>query len=96
MLYVAKKILKLLCLGEVQVNNFLSLFRTKTLGKARINYGELDKWFRECSNVLENEEEPYIVDYIIRIEDYDKKSFFRFTFTCSTKKLIADCEFVFK
>ena len=73
---------------EMQINNFLQHWKKKAIGKATIDYGELEKWFIECSKVPDNDEESYIVDHLIHIDDNKpEKNYFRFT--CSTKKLIA-------
>ncbi|XP_055307394.1 uncharacterized protein LOC129571604 [Sitodiplosis mosellana] len=72
---------------KATLNNFLAKLRKEKFGCERLNYGTLELWLSESSNVPSNEDEPFIVSYDMHIDDENnEKSTFRFL--VSTKLLL--------
>lgn len=65
----------------------LSKLRKEKYGSEKLNFGSLEKWLSECSEVPTSENEPYIVNFEIVIDEKDEtNSVFRFF--VSTKLLL--------
>ncbi|XP_031357818.1 uncharacterized protein LOC116181586 [Photinus pyralis] len=54
-----------------QLKTFLTSLRSKTLGASTISAGELSNWCSANSNVPSNEDQPYVLDFKIDVDDAD-------------------------
>ncbi|XP_031334611.1 uncharacterized protein LOC116164553 [Photinus pyralis] len=54
-----------------QLKTFLTSLRSKTLGASTISAGELSNWCSANSNVPTNEDQPYVLDFKIDVDDAD-------------------------
>lgn len=68
---------------KIQLNNYLSDRRRIQFGQPTIYLGELEKWIHDHENILEDEDEPFIMKYWILESD---QPIFRFVLT--TKKVL--------
>lgn len=70
-----------------RLNTFLTKLRKEKCGNETLNYGTLQKWFVECSDIPDIATDPFIVNYEIAIDDKnDENSQFRFF--VSSKRLL--------
>lgn len=72
---------------KTALNNFLAKLRKEKFGSARLNYGTLEVWLSENTSVPSDEDEPFIVNFDIHIDDEDIENS-KFRFMVSTKLLL--------
>lgn len=69
------------------LNNFLVKLRKEKFGSETLNYGTLEQWLAENVEVPPNENEPFIVNYYVHIDD-DNFENSKFRFFVSSKLLL--------
>lgn len=73
--------------SKTSLNNFLVKLRKEKFGSVALNYGTLEQWLAENVDVPSNENEPFIVNYHVHIDDDDRENS-KFRFFVSTKLLL--------
>lgn len=72
---------------KAQLTTFLTKLRNEKFGAAKLHFGSLEQWLKECNEVPENENQPFVVSYNVKVDD-SKPDNSTFRFFVSTKTLI--------
>lgn len=73
--------------SKSKLTTFLAKLRKEKFGSQKLHYGSLQKWLNENSELPISDDQPFVVDHIVNVNDDDiEKSFFRFF--VSTKRLL--------
>lgn len=73
--------------SQSQLQTVLKRIRGEKFGQEKIHLGTLEKWLAEHTVVPSEDTEPYVVDYVIRINE-SKPDESEFRFLISSKKLL--------
>lgn len=65
----------------------MTKLRNEKYGEARLHFGSLEQWLKECNEVPQNWDQPFVVAYECNIDDTSPDDS-TFRFFVSTKHLI--------
>lgn len=68
----------------------MTKLRNEKFGAARLHFGSLKKWLKECNVVPEDNNNPFVVAYEMDVND-ESPDLSEFRFFVSTKTLIRNC-----
>jgi hypothetical protein len=76
----------------MQLNNYIAQFKKKKNGPSSVSLGEIEKWCKENEQVPENENIPFVVDFIAQDNSFpdntDEDESVYFAFFISTVRLL--------